>query len=214
MTYEQLRDALRDAISERWSMGASYCWVRDFDDSTVWFELEGGGQCHTYQADYAISGDTVTVGESVTEVEAVTTWAPVSMSFGFEPVRKDDVQQVVFGWANVSIRKDGTTVVDSQGEHVPVEDLETAAYLFTMSFRESGEDHAGEAKGTLIESLVTTTEKQEAMGLAKNDAGEWPLPQGWWVGFHYPDRAVYDTVKTAKGMFSIQGRALRVPVAA
>jgi len=139
---------------------------------------------------------------------------PVALSLAFDTVRKSDVDQVVFGWANVSVAKDGTEVVDSQGENVPIEDLETAAYLFTMAFRESGEDHQGEALGTLVESVVYTPEKQAAMGLEKNAAGEWPLHQGWWVGFHYPDRAVYDRIKNTKHMFSIQGRSLRVPVAA
>ena len=216
MTYEKMRDALRSAVAE--VVMGTYTWIRDFDDTTVWFEVEHGGMCHNYQCSYTVGADDmIELGQDRVEVSEVTSWEPVAMALAFEPVavtKSADEQQIVFGWANVSIRKDGSEVVDSQGENVPIEDLETAAYLFTMAFRESGEDHEGEAKGTLVESVVFTAEKQEALGLAKNEAGEWPLPQGWFVGFHYPEKADYETAKNAKGMFSIQGRSLRVPVSA
>lgn len=120
----------------------------------------------------------------------------------------DDDRQLVFGWANVAIRKDGNQVVDSQGDSIDAEDLEDAAYLFNLSFRKSGEMHRGDSKGDLVESFVVTPAKLKALGL-EGDA----LPLGWWVGFKVHDKDVFAKVKAGDyRMFSIQGKAKRVDV--
>jgi hypothetical protein len=129
----------------------------------------------------------------------------------FERTRKTKIakldadRQIVFGWANVCVRCSGETVVDSHEDTIAAEDLESAAYDFNLSFRETGEDHEGDAKGRLIESFFVTPEKLEKMGLKKN-----ALPRGWWVGFKIDDAKAWQRVK--KGdlrMFSIQGVARR-----
>lgn len=115
----------------------------------------------------------------------------------------DDERRLVFGWANVAISKDGKQVVDAHDDVIDLQDLEDAAYEFNLTFRETGENHRGVAKGRLVESFVVTPEKLEALGLAKS-----ALPGGWWVGFYIDDDAAWESVK--KGtyrMFSIQGIA-------
>ncbi len=120
----------------------------------------------------------------------------------------DSDQNLVFGWGYVSINKDGTQVIDHSQEMIDPEDLELAAYAFNLIFRETGEMHKGEAKGRLVESLVVTPAKLEAMGLAKD-----ALPQGWWLGFYIDDDQVFDKVKKGEyNMFSIQGIANREEV--
>jgi len=117
----------------------------------------------------------------------------------------DSDRQMVFGWANVCVRCSGETVVDSHDDTIASEDLESAAYEFNLSFRETGEEHEGDAKGRLIESFFVTPEKLEKMGLKKT-----ALPRGWWVGFKIDDPKAWQRVK--KGdlrMFSIQGVARR-----
>lgn len=119
-------------------------------------------------------------------------------------VRKaDDEQQLVFGWANVAKLTDGTVVVDAHGDYIEVEDLEAAAYEHVLKFRATGEQHRGDVKGQLVESLMVTEEKLEAMGLAKD-----ALPQGWWVGYRIDDDDLWESVKKGKyRSFSIQGIA-------
>lgn len=132
------------------------------------------------------------------------------MADDIEIQKVDDDRQLVFGWANVAIRKDGNQVVDSQGDSIDAEDLEDAAYLFNLSFRKSGEMHRGDAKGDLVESFVVTPSKLKALGL-DGDA----LPLGWWVGFKVHDKDVFAKVKTGDyRMFSIQGKAKRVDLVA
>lgn len=128
---------------------------------------------------------------------------------GFETrfdVRKfDDAEQIVFGWANVSVRKDGTLVIDSEEDTIELADLEAAAYDFVLNAAATGDMHEGGVTGQLVESMVFTPEKLEAMNLPEGS-----VPAGWWVGFHVDDREVFDKVrKRERSMFSIQGTAIR-----
>jgi len=121
-------------------------------------------------------------------------------------VKISEEQQLVFGWANVAIRKDGEQVTDSHDDQIDPEDLELAAYMFTLQFREMNEVHTEVSKGRLVESFAVTPQKLEAMGLAKD-----ALPQGWWVGFYVDDADVWEKVKKGEySMFSIEGSAARV----
>lgn len=109
----------------------------------------------------------------------------------------------VFGFANVSVKRDGEPMVDLQADEIPADVLEKAAYDFVLWFRECGEMHEGEcAKGALIESVMITPEKLTAWGLAED-----AVAPRWWVGFQL-DAETFKKVATGKyRMFSIQGRA-------
>lgn len=129
------------------------------------------------------------------------------ISKSFEVAKRDDSQQLVFGWANVAFRTNGEQVLDFQKDLVDTEELESAAYLFNLIYRDTGEMHKGESVGKLVESFVVTKEKLASMGLPED-----ALPQGWWVGFHIPDSEVFAKVKEGKyKMLSIQGSARREP---
>jgi hypothetical protein len=120
----------------------------------------------------------------------------------------DPDQNLVFGWAYVSIDRDGEGIIDHSTEMVDPEDLELAAYVFNLTFRETGVMHEGEAVGYLVESFIVTPEKLQVMGLESN-----ALPQGWWLGFYIPDDEIFAKVKQGEySMFSIQGVATREEV--
>jgi Putative phage serine protease XkdF len=133
----------------------------------------------------------------------------VTLSGEFQVAKADDAERLVFGWASVSVAKDGSEVWDSDSEHIPSGDLEQAAYEFVLNSRESGTDHdGGPVRGQLVESLVTTVEKQERMGLEPGS-----LPVGWWVGFHVDDDDAWSSVTGGdRVMFSIEGMAQREEV--
>lgn len=129
----------------------------------------------------------------------------------FERTRKsqiaklDEDRHLVFGWANVCVRCSGEQIEDAHGDMIDPEDLETAAYNFVLDFGETGEHHAGVAKGRLIESMFFTPEKLKLLGLNKS-----ALPTGWWVGFHVEDNGAWQRVKRGDHrMFSIQGVGIR-----
>lgn len=123
----------------------------------------------------------------------------------FTIAKTDDERRIVFGWASVAVRKDGTLVVDTQGDTVDPTALEDAAYDHVLRFREANADtHFTESRGDMVESFVATPDKLEKMGLAKD-----ALPLGWWVGYRM-DEPTYANVKGGKyTMFSVEGSATR-----
>ena len=117
---------------------------------------------------------------------------PTEKSFSI--YKTEDDKRLVFGWASVSIKVDG----------------EAAAYEYVLKFRDTGEEHIStmRKKGKLVESCVFTAEKQKAMGIP-----EGVLPIGWWIGFKIEDDAAWEKVKNGTyKMFSIEGKAVRVPI--
>lgn len=122
-------------------------------------------------------------------------------------------QQHVFGWASVGYvptEKLGVyrAYTDWQGDVISrVDDIEKAAYDFTLHSRDQGVDHVGGGGiGSLIESFVSTPEKWDAMGIPHNS-----LPIGWWAGFHVQDPVAWDGVRKGKyRMFSVQGQGRRI----
>ena len=56
----------------------------------------------------------------------------------FVITKTSEDQQIVFGWANVAIRKDGTVVEDLQDDIIEPEELEKAAYEYVLNFRDAG----------------------------------------------------------------------------
>jgi len=122
----------------------------------------------------------------------------------YSVTKLDEDRNLVFGWANVAMRADGSTVTDSQQDRISPTDLEDAAYLFNLEFRDANEMHEDATVGRLVESFVVTPEKLKKMGLEPN-----ALPLGWWVGFHVDDRTFAKVKRGELSMFSIEGVAVR-----
>lgn len=124
----------------------------------------------------------------------------------FQIMKSDDEKMLAFGWASVAVRVDGEVVVDWQKDIIEPAELENAAYEFVRLYREGGEMHERGGAAVLIESVVFTEEKMQAIGIP---AGT--LPVGWWIGFKVTDPDVWEKVKDGTyQMFSIEGTAERV----
>lgn len=52
-----------------------------------------------------------------------------------------DEQQIVLGWAKVSVTADDTPVEDLQHDIIETEELERAIYGYVLEFRDSGQEH-------------------------------------------------------------------------
>lgn len=117
-------------------------------------------------------------------------------------VKFDNEQQIVYGWASVA-KANGEAVIDSQDDVIDIYDLEAAANDFVLDYREANDMHAGPATGRLVQSLVTTPETIEALGLPED------MTQGWWVGFKIDDPQQWATIKEgSRMMFSIEGERM------
>ena len=128
-----------------------------------------------------------------------------AISGRFKITKSDDDKRLAFGWANVSINVAGEQLIDYHEDMIDIDELEQAAYKFVEFYREGGEMHERGECAVLVESIVFTKEKQEALGIP-----EGTVPEGWWIGFHVTDDDVWEKVKDGTyPMFSIEGTAIR-----
>ncbi len=127
------------------------------------------------------------------------------MEIEFDVRKTDEDQQLVFGWASIcSIG--GEDVVDKQDDIIPEDELEKAAYDFALYCRQQGDMHERMGVGRLVESMMFTKQKQEALGV---DLGL----TGWWIGFRVDDPGVWKRIKAGElPEFSIGGKARRETV--
>lgn len=128
----------------------------------------------------------------------------------FQIMKADDDKRLVFGWALVSATSDGNQIIDHQGDIVDQDELEQGAYDYVLNFRDAGEEHISSLrkKARMVESVVFTEEKLEAMGIPQGT-----VPYGWWIGFYVDDDTTWELIKNGTyKMFSIEGRAIREPV--
>ena len=124
----------------------------------------------------------------------------------FSITKSDNGRHLAFGWASIAIKNNGEVVKDWQEDIIEPAELENAAYGFVELYREGGEMHERGGAAVLVESVVFTKEKAEAMGIP-----EGILPTGWWIGFKVLDEDVWEKVKDGTySMFSIEGTAERV----
>lgn len=126
------------------------------------------------------------------------------MAEPYQISKLDTERSMVFGFANVAVLKNGQTMVDLDGDVIPVDVLEDAAYDFVLKSRASGEMHQGEdIVGDMVESVFISPEKLEAWGLAKD-----AVQPRWWIGFKLSSSAMAKVKSGEYRMFSIQGRSL------
>lgn len=123
-------------------------------------------------------------------------------------IKKSSDQNLVSGWANISIQEDGSIPLDWQGDVIAPEILEKAAINFMLNYRGSGEMHVGGEVGTIVESIVFTKAKMEAMGIPLGI-----VPEGWFITVKVHDNEAFAKVKSGEyKMFSIQGKAKKLKV--
>lgn len=131
-----------------------------------------------------------------------------SMSWDAKISEIDEDKRQVFGFATVT-HVNGEEVVDKQGDYIPVEEIEKAAYNYVLTSRKGGDMHARDGDGPkhtadLIESVVFSEEKANAMGI--KDAPS----HGWWIGMRVNDDEQWEMVKDGRRSgFSIHGSGKR-----
>lgn len=127
----------------------------------------------------------------------------------FKIAKVEEAERLVFGFASLSKRADGTLVEDQQDDSIEPAMLEKAVYDFVLESRAADEMHTGPVKGQLVESIVFTPEKLTKMGLPAD-----AIPCRWWVGFQVTPEAFAKVQSGEYQFFSIAGDADRVPVEA
>lgn len=122
--------------------------------------------------------------------------------------KADEDRHMVFGWASIAQRPDGSVVQDYQGDIIDIDELENAVYKYVILYRDGGEMHERGGVAVLIESVVFTEDKMQAMGIPIGT-----VPYGWWIGLKVTSDEVWAKVKDGTyRMFSIEGEAVREPI--
>jgi hypothetical protein len=115
--------------------------------------------------------------------------------------KADPDKRLIFGWASV-VESDGQVIVDKQGDIIPAEALEDAAYEYVLSSRDGGDMHARRGVSKLVASVVLTPDIKRAMGITKME----PDHVGWFVGFKVHDDDLWSAIKRGeRPEFSIGG---------
>ena len=123
----------------------------------------------------------------------------------FQVIKAEPDRQLVFGWASIAT-EGGKPIIDKQDDVILPEDLEAAAYDFVLYSRTMGDMHEKRGVGRIVESMVFTKEKQEALGI---DLGI----EGWWVGWKVDDPETWSAIRAGRyPEFSIGGRGERVAI--
>lgn len=131
-------------------------------------------------------------------------------------VTSDDDKRLVFGWAYMLSKGDGQVIIDRQGDFVDDEwEMESSAYQYVIDCRVGGNEHLQKNVATVVESMVFTQEKIEAMGLLRKDSegNVVPMQIGWWLGMYVTDDNTWNVAKSGGfSGFSIHGTGVRTPV--
>ena len=128
--------------------------------------------------------------------------APQLKKFNITKFQED--QQLVFGWCMISQWEDGTEYYDYEGDGIDPQELETMAYNYVLNFGDVDLNHEYETLGRVVESVVTTLEKQAALGITN------PIPVGWFIGLKIQDDQLWQDIKSGVyESFSIGGQAER-----
>ena len=186
---EQYKGDDTRALATAWAGLKRAGWSKDADGIWSKHEVEKDGPTQS----------SVHVNRPLGEVEK---------AYVFDIQKSDNEKQLAFGWCMISKDKFGTSVFDLQNDGIDPEELEDLAYKYVEFYRDSGELHVNSGKGTVIESFVSTLDKQCIMGIPLNT-----VPIGWWIGIHVLDKRVWEKVKNGTyKAFSIQGTSVREEV--
>lgn len=181
-------------------------WVND-PNMTVWEVYGLGGSSDFTRVSDKLAIQLTRAGKGTRFGDLASEDQPVSFTADVEVAKSDDYKNLVFGWASVAFTPDGNQLIDKQGHAIDIEDLEDAAYNFTVNSYATGDMHKSESFGELVESMVLTAEKAELMGIPAGST-----PQGWWVGFRVPPEYHQRVREGERTMFSIEGTAKLEPL--
>jgi hypothetical protein len=157
-TANDTREALQGALTVRLGGAESYAWVRDFDEATVWFELESPTLTGLFAMTYQLADNGVTFTGDPQQVTARTTYVPVNPA--------------------------GSDTTESQGGTMPqieearLRQLEQDAGRVTTleSERNAAVDRANTAESALAQIRIRDAARPLATAVAAESA---TLPAGW-----------------------------------
>lgn len=148
-TVNDTREALQTALRDAYAGDKTWVYVRDFDDSTVWFEVEGDGDDNGIYAQ-AYAGDGTTLSGDRTEVRVQTTYVPVTRPDSNTPTTEESQEDTM---GKIQIEESVHTELTEKAGRVDALESENA----TLKAE----------NGQLKESAAVTTRRSRAMDLIR-----------------------------------------------
>lgn len=146
------RDALSTVVRDTHGGEETYVWVRDFDDSTVWFEVESPDDTGLYAQAFTRDGTAVALTGERTEVRVVTTYVSVTRPDSTtteESERETTMPQIQIEEA------EHARLIDAAGRVTALEERATTAEAERDQLRTT---EAARARGVRAVELVRTNE--------------------------------------------------------
>lgn len=176
-TREQLQAVLRDTFAGE----KSWVWVRDFDDTTVWYEHETPDGSGTYGLTYEVADDgAVTLSGSPVEVRPQTQYVPVNpagQSITTEESQEDAMPNIEESELS-RLREDAgrVTALEERATTAERERDEARTESNTLRARESAVTHARTrvtaANATLPAATVDRIVAEATRTVPLTDAGQ------------------------------------------
>lgn len=221
-SFEDLRRKLTDLIIPigdslvQDEEGAMFHWIVELFADRVIFQL-GDRASTTYALPYRrTEGGGVEAAGDPVEVQEQSTWVPAPMNVGVLKAMPCGDQQLAFGFLTMSTVGD-KYVADIDNDLIETAEIEKAQYNYVLNARMQGDNHERLGVGRLVESIVFSKEKQEAIQKSLRDLGiDATCDLGCeavWGGFLIEDDEVWEATKRGERMgWSLGGKAKRVPI--
>lgn len=125
-TVNDTREALQTSLRDAYAADKTWVYVRDFDDSTVWFEVEGDGDDNgIYAQAYAMSdGAGASLSGDRTEVRVQTTYVPVTRPDSTNPTTEESQEDTM---GKIQIEESEHTRLTEKAGRVDALESENAA---------------------------------------------------------------------------------------
>lgn len=148
-TVNDTREALQTSLRDAYAGDKTWVYVRDFDDATVWFEVEGDGDDNGIYAQAYASEGTSLSGDR-TEVRVQTTYVPVTRPDSNTPTTTESLED---NMAKIQIEESEHRGLTEKAGRVDALESENA----TLKAENVG----------LKESAAVTTRRTRAMDLIR-----------------------------------------------
>ena len=129
-------------------------------------------------------------GLRVSEKQPKAGEARTEARIAFAIAKRDDERRLVFGWASVAVKADGTLPEDSQGDVIDTPEAqrmwEDAFYAYVSEIGKGDDMHQLFGVADLVECCVFTPDKTAAIAKGLGLTGESNAVAAW-VGFHLPE---------------------------
>lgn len=174
-TVNDRREQLQTLIKDEYGSDDTWPWVRDFDDTTVWFDTGGGGDGGVYQQGYEVTDDVATAltGDR-TEVRVQTQYVPVGESAVTPPAAETAPTNVPVDPAGQSTTQESEEDTMPQIEEARLRQLEEAHGRVPAleSERDAAVKRATEAEQRALQAEAGTYARDFARNLVTKANGD------------------------------------------